>query len=46
VDWGKGKRVTAEAPQSWPIEVGSCYAQFIRNLLNWTGRLDHAPASA
>ena len=39
IDWGKGKRVTATAPQSWPIEVGGCYAQFIRNLLQWTGDL-------
>lgn len=40
VDWGKGSRVIAEAPQSWSIEVGSDYARFIRNLLNWTGKLD------
>jgi uncharacterized membrane protein len=38
VDWGPG-RVTAEAPGSWQIEVGSEYAAFIRNLVTWTGNL-------
>lgn len=40
VDWGKGPRVVAEAPHGWEIEVGSCYARFIHNLVSWTGRLD------
>lgn len=35
VDWGDG-RVTATAPGSWGIEVGSAYAAFVRNLLAWT----------
>jgi hypothetical protein len=38
VDWGL-KRVTATAPGSWGIEVGSDYAAFIRQLLTWTGNL-------
>jgi hypothetical protein len=38
VDWGP-KRVTATAPGSWSIEVGSDYAAFIRQLLTWTGNL-------
>jgi len=42
VDWSTGNtdRVTAEAPDSWPIEVGGCYAQFVRNLLTWTGHME------
>jgi len=36
VDWGH-TRVTAQAPGSWQIEVGSEYAAFIRNLISWTG---------
>ena len=44
VDWGTGERITTAAPDSWSIEVGTYYAQFIRNLLNWTGRFDGAPA--
>jgi uncharacterized membrane protein len=39
VDWGN-QRVTATAPGSWQIEVGSDYAQFVRNLLTWTGALE------
>ena len=39
VDWGDGERVTAKAPGSWEIEVGNLYAQFIVNLLAWTGQL-------
>jgi uncharacterized membrane protein len=38
VDWG-GARVTATAPGSWGIEVGSDYARFVGNLLRWTGNL-------
>jgi len=45
VDWGGGPRVTTAAPGSWEIEVGDCYAEFIRNLLKWTGRLDEKPGS-
>ena len=40
VDWGT-PRVTAEAVGSQPIEVGSHYAQFWKQLLEWTGRLSH-----
>jgi uncharacterized membrane protein len=40
VDWGDGERVTARAPGSWQIEVGNFYAQFIANLLAWTGQLN------
>jgi uncharacterized membrane protein len=40
VDWGNDGRVCAEAPKSWQIEVGACYAKFINNLLTWTGRLN------
>jgi len=36
VDWGSS-RVTAQAPGSWAIEVGDRYAQFIKQLLHWTG---------
>ena len=46
VDWGTANtdRVTAEAPDSWPIEVGGCYVQFVRNLLNWTGQFETVAA--
>lgn len=40
VDWGDDQRVTAKAPGSWQIEVGNFYAQFVGNLLAWTGALD------
>jgi hypothetical protein len=40
VDWGDGNRVTAEAPDSWAIEVGDYYARFVHNLLNWTGNFE------
>ena len=40
VDWGDGERVVARAAGSWQIEVGNFYAQFIANLLAWTGQLD------
>ena len=43
VDWGDGERVTAQAPGSWQIEVGNLYAQFVANLLAWTGQLKTAP---
>jgi hypothetical protein len=48
VDWGTSNsdRVTAEAPESWPIEVGGCYAQFVRNLLMWTGQFDAVRAAS
>jgi uncharacterized membrane protein len=39
VDWGDDQRITAQAPGSWPIEVGNFYSQFIANLLAWTGKL-------
>lgn len=42
VDWGNDARVTAKAPGSWQIEVGNLYAQFIVNLLTWTGQLSGA----
>jgi uncharacterized membrane protein len=38
VDWGP-ERVAAQAPGAEAIEAGSCYAQFFRQLLAWTGRL-------
>lgn len=44
VDWGSGPRIITEAPGSWAIEVGTYYAQFLHNLLNWAGRLDQTPA--
>jgi hypothetical protein len=44
VDWGDGPRVTAAAPESWEIEVGSCYAKFVRQLLAWTGQLEAGSA--
>ncbi len=40
VDWGL-PRVTAEAAGGQPIEVGRHYAQFWKQLLEWTGRLSH-----
>jgi uncharacterized membrane protein len=40
VDWGM-PRITAEAVGGVPIEVGSHYAQFWKQLLEWTGRLSH-----
>ena len=40
VDWGL-PRVTAEAVGGLPIEVGSHYAQFWKQLMEWTGRLSH-----
>ena len=40
VDWGDGERVVAQAAGSWQIEVGNFYAQFIANLLAWTGQLE------
>ena len=45
VDWGDGDRITAQAPGSWQIEVGNFYAQFIANLLAWTGQLHHEKLS-
>jgi uncharacterized membrane protein len=39
VDWGD-QRVTAQAPGAWQIEVGDLYAQFLKQLLSWTGRFD------
>lgn len=39
VDWGD-QRVTAQAPGAPAIEVGNWYAQFWRQLLNWTARLE------
>lgn len=43
VDWGDGERVSAQAPGSWQIEVGNLYAQFVANLLTWTGQLKTIP---
>jgi len=37
VDWGP-ERVTAAAPGSFAIEVGSHYARFFRQLLAWAGQ--------
>lgn len=39
VDWGDepGRRVTAQAPGSWGIEVGNLYAKFVHQLIHWTG---------
>jgi hypothetical protein len=39
VDWGSD-RVTAQAPEGETVEVGDCYATFVKQLLTWTGRLD------
>lgn len=36
VDWGPG-RVKAQAKGSWQIEVGNLYAQFVKNIVTWTG---------
>lgn len=38
VDWGQS-RVTAQAPGSNEIEVGSSYARFFRQMVRWTARL-------
>jgi hypothetical protein len=35
IDWGD-ERVTAKSPQSFEVEVGNLYAQFVRQLLEWT----------
>jgi hypothetical protein len=35
VDWGR-PRVAAQAPEANAIEVGGDYAQFFRQLLEWT----------
>jgi uncharacterized membrane protein len=43
VDWGNGERVSAKAPDSWQIEVGNFYAQFVGNLLTWAGQLNTKP---
>ena len=48
VDWGTenhpspscGGRVAAQAGGGSDVEVGSHYAQFVYQLLAWTGRLD------
>ena len=42
VDWGT-PRITAEAPQSRAVEVGGHYAQFLRQLLEWTAGESHSP---
>ncbi len=39
VDWGDSDRVKATAEGSSEIEVGNFYAQFVGNLLAWTGQL-------
>ena len=45
VDWGSDSgggppgRVSAQAPHAEAIEVGDHYAQFFRQLLQWTGKL-------
>ena len=39
VDWGM-PRVTGQATNGQAIEVGSDYAQFWKQLLEWTGRFD------
>jgi uncharacterized membrane protein len=46
IDWGTGPRITATAPDSWPIEVGENYARFIHNLLTWAGGFGAAPPPA
>ena len=38
IDWGDD-RVTGQAADSWKVEVGSHYAQFLRQLLTWVGHL-------
>ena len=35
IDWG-APRITAQAPKSHAVEVGGHYAQFLRQLLEWT----------
>ncbi len=35
IDWGT-PRISAEAPNSQPVEVGGDYAQFLQQLLEWT----------
>lgn len=40
VDWGD-RRVHQEIPGGF-IEVGNWYAEFFKNLLVWTGRINHA----
>ena len=37
VDWGKD-RIKATADGSQEIEVGNLYAEFFRNIINWTGQ--------
>lgn len=39
VDWGGTERVTAGATGAYEIEVGVYYAQFLRQLLSWTGQI-------
>ena len=39
VDWGP-TRVQAQAPGAEAIEVGNLYAQFVQQLIGWTGRLN------
>lgn len=39
VDWGP-QRIAIAAPGGLELQVGSWYADFFRNLLVWTGRLD------
>ncbi len=41
VDWGE-TRVTAQAPGADEVEVGSAYAQFLHQLLAWTGKIAEA----
>jgi uncharacterized membrane protein len=40
IDWGE-RRVSGQSwlPGAIDIEVGDCYAQFVEQLLRWTGRL-------
>jgi len=45
VDWGEGARITAEAPDSWRVEVGDYYAKFVRNLISWVARIDCSEAA-
>lgn len=46
VDWSTGGRITAEAPDSWPVEVGDYYAEFVRKLVSWTARMEPVRAVA
>ena len=39
VDWGPS-RVSAQAPGAEPIEVGNLYAEFLEQLVAWTGQLE------